>query len=51
MRADAIRLAQNFIGDRTGLDLKKRAVLGQHRETSEVIVPVVTIQCNVLMRH
>jgi hypothetical protein len=39
MCAGAIHLAEDFIGDRTGLVLKKYAVFGQHREASQKMFP------------
>jgi hypothetical protein len=45
MCAGTIHFAEDFIGDRTGLVLKKCAVFGQHREASETVVPMVTIRC------
>jgi hypothetical protein len=48
MCAGAIHFAEDFIGDRTGLVLKKYAVFGQHREASETVVPMVTIRCAAL---
>jgi len=44
MRTSAIHFAEHFIGDRTGLVLKKYAVFGQHREFSEAVVPIVTMR-------
>jgi hypothetical protein len=48
MGAGAIHFAENFIGDRTGLVLKKYTVFGQHRDASESVVPLVTIRCAAL---
>jgi hypothetical protein len=48
MCISAIHFAEDFIGDRTRLVLKKRAVFGQHRETSEKVVPAVTFRCTAL---
>ena len=43
MHASAIHLAEHFIGDRTGLVLKKYAVFWQHREFSKAVVHIVII--------
>jgi hypothetical protein len=44
MRACAIYLAQRFIGEGAGLILKKYALFRQHREASEAIGALLTIQ-------
>ena len=44
MRTSAIHLAERFIGDRTGLVLKKYAVFGQHRESSKAAFSIVTMR-------
>jgi hypothetical protein len=51
MRTGAIHFAQRFIEDRTGLILKKYADFRQHREASDEIAPMKTIQHKVLTRH
>jgi hypothetical protein len=48
MCVGAVHFAEDFIGDRTRLVLKKCAVFGQHREASETVVPAVTIRCTAL---
>jgi hypothetical protein len=48
MCAGTIHFAEDFIGDGTGLVLKKYAVFGQHCEASETVVAMVTIQCAAL---
>ena len=48
MCACAIHFTENFIGDGTGLVLKKCTVFGQHREASESVVLMVTIRCAAL---
>ena len=50
MRAGVIHLARRFIGDKTGLFLKKYAVSRQHREAFEGVVHMVNVQRNVLTR-
>jgi hypothetical protein len=48
MCAGAIHFTEDFIRDRTGLILKKYAVIGQHREASETFFPLATIRCAAL---
>ncbi len=51
MRAGLIDLAKHLIGDRAAFVLKKYSVFGQHREVSEAVVLLLTIQCAALTRH
>ena len=50
MRAGLIDLAKHLIGDGAAFVLKKYSVFG-HREVSEAVVLLLTIQCAVLTRH
>ena len=51
VRTGAIHLAKRFIGDGTGLFLKKYAVFRQHRELSEAVFLILTIQYIALKRR
>ena len=51
MRAGLIHLAKHLISDGAAFVLKKYSVFGEHREVSEAIVLLRTIQCAALTRH
>jgi hypothetical protein len=44
MHAGAIHLAEDFIGNGTGLFVQKHMAFGQHREFSGAVVPKTNIR-------